>query len=240
MRTIVCTGIWGSAWERYGRDFAESFARFWPEDVELVAYTDRTDFTLPRGELRQLSTIGGHDEFLTRFRADPVANGRQKAPHADWKPGDVRSGYSWSHDAVKWFRQGLIPEAVARTLQIPAILCWLDADVITTAPVPENWIDGLIGEAHGAYLGRDVHSEIGFWAVRLPRCDFMVAAFSWLYRSGAFLGQKQSHSAYIWDVAREFADVNMRNLTPGASGHVFPLSPLAACLEHRKGHLKPA
>ena len=36
MRTIVVTGLWGAAWDRYGRTFAESFARYWPADVELV------------------------------------------------------------------------------------------------------------------------------------------------------------------------------------------------------------
>lgn len=242
MRTVVATGMWGQAWERYGQDFAETFARFWPSEVELIVYSDRWDFTLPRGKLRNLHTIPGYDPWMARFAGDPVARGKEKAPHADWKPGDIKGGYSWSHDAVKWAPQAMIPADVARGLSDPVILAWIDADVITTGPVPTDWVDKVIGPYHGAYLGRrDAHSEIGFWAVRLPAGRVLVERFAGLYLNAGFLSARQSHSAYIWDMARKaLPELEMRDLSPGGFGHVFPTSILATCLEHRKGHLKPA
>lgn len=238
MRTIVVTGMWGEAWEWYGRDFAKSFAEHWPAEVELVVYADR-DLPLKRGEVRPLSGIPGHDAFLATYGDNPFATGRKKAAHADWKQGDIRKGYSWSHDAVKWFRQGLIPDDAAARLEGQAILCWLDADVITTSPVPTDWLDGLIGDHDGAYLGRvDSHSEIGLWAVRMPQGPGLTVWFANMYLTGAFLAERQSHSAFIWDRARERSGLDMLNLTPEGAGHVFRSSPLAPYLEHRKGHLK--
>ncbi len=261
MRTVVCTGMWGTAWERYGREFVETFARHWPAEVELVVYTDRTDFTLPRGDLRQLSDIPGYLEFLARWGDDPVARGRKGGPNAVWKPGYEARGYSWCHDAVKWFPQALIPDDVCRRLGKeyvwvgenevePIIVCWLDADVVTRAAVPAEWLNDLIGPSHDcAYLGRvDSHSEIGFWAVRLPAGLDVVEDFAWLYTGhpvrrdpAKFIEQRETHSAFIWDVARAGAwDVRFRNLTPEGSGHVFRSSALAPYLEHFKGALKPA
>lgn len=231
--------MWGEAWERYGKDFAETFAEHWPDDVELVVYADR-DLPLPRGTLRPLTSVPGLTEFMASYGHNEFATGRRKSAHADWKPGDIKSGYSWSHDAVKWAPQGMIPDAAAEHITGSEILCWIDADVITTSPVPKGWIETIIGEHDGAYLGRcDSHSEIGFWTVRLPLGLHMVERFADIYRTGAFLSEKQSHSAFIWDVARKSSGLDMLDLSPGGSGHVFASSPLSAHLEHRKGHLKP-
>lgn len=239
MKTLVATGMWGDAFERYGFEFAESFARFWPSDVGLVIYTDRDRLPVPRGEVRKLSDIPGYQAFLDRYSTDPYAAGKAKAPHAGWKPKDIENGYSWSHDAVKWFPQGLIPAHAAEGLG-EAVFCWLDADVITTQPIPANWLDRVIGAAAGAYLGRvDSHSEIGFWAVRLPKGREITDEFARIYTSGGFQNEAQSHSAFIWDVARERTGLKLKNLTPNGSGHVFRTSILGRYLEHRKGALKP-
>jgi hypothetical protein len=243
MRTIVVTGMWNGAWERYGRQFAESFAANWPAEVELVIYTDRTSFALPRGEIRPLQAIRDYNKFMSVHSANPVACGRQETPHAPWKEKDRRRGYSWSHDAVKWAPQGIIPDEAAKLIEGDAILCWLDADVITTAPVPANWLDNLIGEFDGAYLGRvNSHSEIGFWAVRMSdAARLLTRRFATAYLSGQFLSFRQSHSAYIWDVARRgLPELVLRDLTPGGVDHVFATSPLSPFLTHRKGALKAA
>lgn len=241
MRALVCTGLWGTAWERYGERFAETFARRWPESVELVVYSDR-DLPLPRGELRRLADIPGYLEFMARHGGDPVANGRLPGKAAVWKGGDLKHGYSWSHDAVKWAPQAFIPWAACRSGHAPDILCWLDGDTETLADVPEGWLDELIGDHDGAYLGRiDSHSEIGFWAVRPQRSPAagLIAEFAAIYTSGEFLNLRESHSAFVWDEARRRdARLRMRNLTPQGSGHVFRASPLAPFLEHYKGGLK--
>lgn len=239
MRTVVVTGMWGDAWERYGFEFAETFAKHWPQDVELVIYTDRPSLPVTRGEVRQLGDVPGYATFLDRYSSDVYATGRAKAMHAGWKPKDIANGYSWSHDAVKWFPQGLIPADAARDIRGEAVLCWLDADVITTRAITPDWLNDIIGGANGAYLGRvDSHSEIGFWAVRLPRGLEMVETFSRIYTSGGFQKEAQSHSAFIWDLARERSGLRLRDLSPNGSGHVFRVSALAKFLEHRKGALK--
>ena len=40
MAVRVCTSIWGTAWERYGKNFAKSFTKHWDESIELCLTVD--------------------------------------------------------------------------------------------------------------------------------------------------------------------------------------------------------
>lgn len=48
MKTTVISLMWGNAWERYGRNFVDTFDKFWPRSIEMVVVSDRP-LELPRG-----------------------------------------------------------------------------------------------------------------------------------------------------------------------------------------------
>ncbi len=234
IRVVTC--CWGVAPETYGRQFVESFAKFWPKSHELVVYADRP-MPLPRGEWRDLMEIDGLAAFQARHADNPTAHGKQKAE--GWRVRDLQSGYSFRHDAAKWAYQAMTPSAAADGLVEDDILVWLDADTVTTSPVPEKWIETLLDDKDVAYLGREgSHSEIGFMAFRMLPGRQIVDRFADIYRTDEVFKLTETHSAFVFDVARVEAGLPEHNLNPGGKGHVWPTSALAEYTKHLKGNRK--
>lgn len=245
MLTVV-TGWSPEGYVQYGRRFAETFHRFWPADVNLVVYGE-LPVKLPRGEFRPLNSIPGCMEFINRHCDNPEQCGRASIP--GWKEKEVRNGYSYRFDAVKFCRQGFIPENAAVCLNPdndPQYLCWLDGDVVTKAPVPAGFIEGLLPDGYDvAYLGRgQKHSEIGFQLYKLTTSEdvepalSMLMEFSEIYSTDEVFKLREWHSAFVFDEARRRSGVRAFDLTPGGNGHVWPTSPLGKFMDHLKGERK--
>jgi hypothetical protein len=110
--------------------------------------------------------------------------------------------------------------------------------VETVAPIPEGFVEQLVGDADVCFLNRSrQHSEIGFWAVRLkPRTRQFLHEIAEVYRSDAFLDLPEWHSAFVWDHVRKQSGLVEQHLCrPGLTGHVWPHSPLAKFMRHDKG-----
>ena len=236
----VCSGFSPDGHRQYGDRFMRSFDRYWPQDVELQIYVEQPT-RMPRGAYRDLWSIPGAQEFHVKHSVDPMASGR--AVRAGWKDKDRRDGYCFKFDAVKFWKQILIPQAASDGLDEGDILIWLDADVETFRPISKvDLLDLIPGNAQVSYLGRaPKHSEIGFWAVRM---DGQVASFlaemALLYTTDEVFELPEWHSAFVWDTARRAAGLREHNLCPpGARGHVWPTTRLAQWTRHDKGARKP-
>lgn len=248
MTLTIVTGMWGPKRNNYADTFLPGLRKWWPSEVGLQLGLDEPLARLLEpgraGRIHWLHEDPGYRGFMDRHAGDPVACGARPAPGATWKPKCLRLGYNFRFDAVRFAGQAFVPALAARWMLDGEVLCWLDADVVTHAQVPADFIEGLIGDADGAYLGRHAkHSEIGFWAVRLSeRTRGMLTAFSAAYLNDGAFDLKEWHSAYVWDDARRWAEdtlgVRMRNLTPGGQGHVWHQSPLAQYMDHLKGDRK--
>jgi hypothetical protein len=229
--------MWGSAWERYGQKFVESFDRYWPGDVELTIVTDRP---LPTSRARQipLDTVPGID-FLTRWTGSEMAEGRTS------NDGKAQPGKRfWKHDAVKWAPQCLAPVSAIDGLSSGDLCIWLDADVETIAPVPDHWGNILMnGKDVACLLRGKQHPEIGFWAVRVGTQTLgMVDKAAEIYTSDAVFDLPEWHSAYVWGEALKFTPgltVNNLNRTM-MRGHCWPHTALARYTIHKKGKIKDA
>lgn len=237
--TTVCSGVHPAGLEEYGRAFLRKFHTYWPDDIDLLFYTEKP-IEIPRGECRSLWDCDGARAFYDRHSQNIAANGR--AEHY-LRPKEQRAGYSYRFDAVKFFKQLMIPEHAAKGLPDGEILAWLDADVISHADVPVGLIEGFLRKADVAYLGRgNFHPDIAFWAVRLnPATRMFLASMAALYRSDAVFDLPEWHSAYVFDHCRkrfEAAGGKSNNLTPGGRGAVWEQSPLAKYSRHLKGKLK--
>lgn len=249
MKITVCTGWSPAGWLEYGRRFAETFARFWPREVELVVYGEEP-VELPRGEFRPLDSIEGCIEFLRRHD-NPIARGLTPSPDAAgrWKASALAAGYNFRYDAWKFCRQGFIPYDAACQLSVlddPQLLLWLDGDVVTHAPIPMAFLGSLLPAGRElAYLGRgEKHSEIGFQLYRVDardradRVGQMLSIFRDLYATDEVFRLREWHSAYVFDEARRRSGVIGHDLTPGGSGHVWHQSPLRLYTDHLKGKRK--
>lgn len=234
----VTTCMWGNAWRQYGENFVNRFAQFWPSEVELRIYADKS-LPAKRGTVYLLDEIPGYHEFLTRWKESPLANGKASY-RGSWKEKDIKKGYSWRHDAVKWMPQGITPWAASQDLSDGDILIWLDADVDTHKPVPKGWAESLLRDADVTFLGRPGrHSEIGFMGFRMPHGRKVAQAFAEMFLDDKFHQWMEWHSAYLFDRAVDACpDVKSLSLTPEGAGHVWMKSPLREYTIHYKGPRK--
>lgn len=238
MTVRVVSLCWGTAWERYGRTFAQTFADNWPADVELVIVTDRF-IGLPRGKQAPLELISGYRAFLDRWSSDMAAMGH-RAPQGT-KTNE--NGYSWRHDAVKWMPQALAPIPGIEGLEDGDIFVWFDADTETTSKVPARWIESLLGDADVACIRRPGrHTEIGFYAMRMgPGTRRVLRLFADFYLNDSVFKLTEWHSAFVWDRALETEpELRVHDLNPtGARGHAWPKTTMLADKTlHHKGKRK--
>lgn len=232
----IVTLCWGTAWDRYGKDFTDSFERHWPKDVELVIVTDQYRF-LPRAREALLSNAPGYASFMARWKDNAHAQGRESRDRKA-TPGER----FWKHDAVKWAPQGLAPRVAMDGLVDGDVLAWFDADVETIRDVPKGWLGELLNGCDVACIQRNrQHSEIGFWAIRVNAgTRRLIEIFAGLYAVGGIFRLPEYHSAYAFDSAlMSCPDLRINNLNAkNLRGHVWPNTPLARFTVHKKGKIK--
>lgn len=239
--TTICSGFSPHGYEQYGRRFMQTMDRFLPAlGLNLAIYVEQRVACPIPFMIRSLWDCAGAEDFVRRNGSDPTRNG---AIAIDVVTRQPRSGEpeGWRWDALKFFKQCMIPENASRYLADGDILCWLDADVVAFAPIPAGiWAD-MLGDADLCYMGRgESHSEIGFWAVRLhPATRRFLFDLAELYRSDAIFELPEYHSAFAFDHCRRWHETGMkvRNLTPTGRGgeNVWWRTPLRDCLDHLKG-----
>lgn len=237
MNITVCSGFSPAGYKEYGYNFLQTFNKFWSKDVNLIVYTEEI-VNMPRGECRNLWNCDGAREFYTRHKNDGRRCGT--SPIDGWRSKDRNEGYTWRFDAVKFFKQCLIPYNASKNLKDGDILVWLDGDVVTFDYVPRDFIPNLMKGVDLVYLGRgNKHSEIGFWAVRLCALSRdMLHNLAGTYTTDSFLQLKEHHSAFVFDYVRRQTQnhgLTGRDLTFGGRDHVWLSSPLAKYTDHLKG-----
>ncbi len=197
--TTIVTGMWGPKAQAYADIFLPPFDRYLAGRYNLQVWSDqRIDGAGDRQ--RWIGATDGWVDFMGRHRNDDEKAGRAVNRPRPWKDKEVAAGYNFKFDATRFAGQAFVPEAAAKELPDGAVLCWLDADVAALRDVPTGFIEKLLGDDDGAYLGRgEKHSEIGFWAVRLSgRTRAMLEGFADCYRGDCVFGMSEWHSAYVW------------------------------------------
>ena len=224
--TTVVTLMWGTAWERYGKTFADTFVDHWPSDVRLVVVVDKP---LPiYGALAQPMLSGYPSLWYDNVWDNATI------------PADVPEKDRWKFDARKWAPQGIAPLLAARHVPDGEVMCWLDADVETLRDVPNGFVESLLEEHDVVHLGRPGKwSEIGFWACRMsPAVRAWIEDVAETWATGAVFDMAQWHSAWVFDRCLERSGLNVCNLTPNGRGHVWFQTELGKYMDHKKGARK--
>lgn len=232
MTVRTCTLMWGTAWERYGSIFAETYTKHFDPSIELSLVTDRkVDFD--RAKQIDLHSLEDYKVFTEKWKQTWVK--KEGAPPQD----------GWKYDAMKWMPQAITPKAVLAANQHWVdgdIFVWMDADCEFYADVDEAWVEKTLGDADCCALQRpNLHTEIGYYAIRLnPTTRAALDRFADLYLSYDLFDYDEWHSAYAWDIAMTEFGINIKNLNvTNGRAHVFPDSVLAEKINHKKGHRKP-
>lgn len=248
---VVVTSFSEGGWRKYGSKFVETFNTYWPTDVELHLVSEDA-FDLELNSPRKIkfwhleeSTIAR--DFLKRYANQLWAHGNAGAAQSGLPQGSpkwgVRTGYCFRHDAYKFSKKVFAIEMVA--MRINAFrLFWIDADVITFAPVTDDLYPLVLPDsAILSYLPRQdhYHSECGFigYNLRDAKALHFIRRFADLYVSGKVFELPEWHDSWVFDWLRK--DLNLTGayrIPHGSNQHPFINSALGRFMDHLKGNRK--
>lgn len=235
----VITSFTQAGYEEYGKNFLDTFAENWPDDVQLVVYTEgvKTPPVVYHHVVtwEPISLVEGHDQFM------------QKIDGFTLFKGDTGHGYSINYDA-RMCRKSLMECHAMKT--IGGKIFWVDADVITHSKIPDGFLDEVLpDDKFCCYLGRDAHpigytesGFLGFNAAHPLTAAFRSAYFDFIMSGGNFTN-KGWHDCYAFDTIRKACPQELfNNLGEGIAltktAHVFVNSVLGKYMDHLKGNRK--
>ena len=222
MRAKIITTIGPNGWETYGKRFADSFAKFWPADIELAIWHHDLNGNVPSHPRATFHAL----EETASFQKLKAHLGTQ-----------AKDGPSLSYCF----------KAVALASTVTPDLDWIgfiDADTETMRPINDSLLAQLFDdEYHLTYLYRkSVRESEGSWfAFNLATVKgaSLLADYWGLYNSLEAFHYKKAHDNAILDritLLHQAHGLQVKNLAPGSLGlDAFHQSPLGAYMIHYKG-----
>lgn len=229
---MIVTSFGAKGYAQYGERFIQTFLKYWPEDESLVIYYEEDPkIDHPRIECRDLFQVAGMAAFLDDvLESPPIFRGLR----------NDGLNYDYHFDAYKFSRKVYAITDAAKKYQ--GILTWIDADVYTHKPVPENYTHKLLDGHYLSHLYRDwSYTECGFMSFDTthPQNEIFMAIYLNFYATGAFRYIGEWHDSYIFDVARTLSGVDSKDLAEGIrDNHPFVKSDLGQYMDHCKGNRK--
>lgn len=234
MNLFALTSMNRAIYEQYGRRMIESFARHWPASVPLYVYAE--DFHPETPE--RVYVVDLHRAcpelvaFKSRHRHNPAANGRKTG------------AYTFRTDAVKFANKSfaVIHAASFMVAMVGADrIIWLDADTVTHAPVPCDFLAALCpDDAYIAWLAREkAYPECGFYVInpRHPGNRGFMAHWRALYTKDKVFRFPETHDSFVLE--RLIKDHRMPAVSISGEGaktnHPLVNGPLGRYCDHLKG-----
>ena len=148
----VITSFNAEGYKRYGKNFVDSWVKYWSPQIRLVIYYegDEKDFDMVTG-------VSWHPYESVEFLRDYLESLRFPIMH-----GILGNTYDINFDARQG-RKGFMEVHACR--KYGGKVFWIDADCVTVKHVPESFLDlSLPDDALCCYLGRDgwYFTESGF------------------------------------------------------------------------------
>lgn len=229
----VVTSFNEEGYKKYGKEFIDSFLKFWPKNVRLTVYYEGEDFPFTEG----LSWIPVEDvEFYKEFFEClnfPIFH------------GIVGNQYDINFDA-RMCRKVLIQMHSMKKYK--GKVFWVDADVVTFDNVPESFLDEVLpDDCFNCYLGRDgwYYTESGFIGFNSKH-----ELANWFYKnyintvmSGVIFTQPGWHDCYAFDAIRTISNKpeafnNLAKDVPHGTMHPYINTVLGRYMNHKKGTRK--
>lgn len=229
----VVTSFNEAGYKRYGREFVESFVRFWPRNVRLTVYYEGTEFEfLPGVSWHPYEEVEHLSYWLDSLRF-PIMH------------GIVQDKYDINFDARQARKVFIEMHALKK---YGGKVFWIDSDVVTHAPVPHTFLDDMLPDhAFNCHLGRDgwYHTESGFIGFNgaHPMASRFYKNYLHVYISGVIFSQPGWHDCWGFDAVRHILGngpefVNLAAALPHGTMHPFINTVLGRYMDHRKGNRK--
>lgn len=234
----VITSFNEEGYKRYGQEFIKTFQQFWPTTVGLTVYYEgenwgSPDFPFSGGlSWRPIEEVEFLKDYLDGLRF-PIMH------------GIVGQQFDMNFDARQARKVFIEMHAMKH---YGGKVFWVDADTVTTAPVPETLLDDLLpDDAFSCYLGRDgwYHTESGFIGFNANHPIARRFAKNYLNTciTGVNLTLPGWHDCYVYDAVRQILGngpefVNLAAHLPHGTMHVQINTILGRYMTHLKGNRK--
>lgn len=234
----VISSFNAEGYKRYGKEFVETWLKFWPSSIRLTIYYE--------GEAEEFDMVSGVSwrpieevEFLKDYMDSlqfPIMH------------GIVGSQYDINFDA-RMARKSFMQVHTAR--KYGGKVFWLDADSITRAHVPESFLDECLpDDKFCCYLGRDgwYYTESGFIGFNSahPIASEFFKNYLHVFITGTIFTQTGWHDCIGFDAIRFLAKqqgkegefVNLAAGVPKGTMHPFQNCAPGKYMWHLKGNRK--
>ena len=236
----VITSFNKEGYKRYGADFIRTWLEFWPRSIKLIVYYEgeESDFDMVPG-------VSWHPIETVEFLMDYMANLRFPIMH-----GIVGDKFDMWFDAGQG-RKVCMQMHTMKT--IGGKVFWIDADVVTTRPVPEGFLDQMLpDDKFNCYLGRDgwYHTETGFIGfngdhplARKFSKNYLHTFLTGTIFAQQFFGRPGWNDCCGFDVTRYLMScpdefVNLAKHVPQGHMHPWQISATGKYMNHYKGNRK--
>lgn len=224
MRIVTSWGPKG--WDLYGKAFLES-TKFWDPALDLTIYVDGMDpADIPHPKVKKLEDTEGFSQF--------------RETHKD-RNGETPDGYNYRLDAYKFCAKVFALHDAAID---PSPFLWIDADVVTKAPLTLAWLQSHC-KANVTHLGRKGinYSETGFIYFEGIPARALIADMYDIYMSGEIFNYAEWTDAFIFERVLQihrFHGLDTHNLVhlDYVGLDAFENSPLHEVFTHNKGARK--
>lgn len=237
MKKAVVTTFPLDMYSVYAREMLVSFDKHWPADIPIFIALDcvnQEHYNAIQTDLNQ-RLVSGREFFISNEFSKEQREflARNKDTGEDYRLHVCK----FSHKVFAV----LGAASHARQEQIDCII-WLDADVVSHAPVTHAILEQELLPLEGqavSFLGRDEapHSECGFMAFVGEAGFELIEAMADYYVTDKVLSLQGWTDCDVFDDARK--GLPARNLSNGLPGwHVWPQSALGKYTQHNKGNRK--
>jgi hypothetical protein len=232
---VVITSFTEEGYVKYGKEFIRTFIEYWPKSVKLVVYYEGTHLRHDWIPITQVPNLDSWMRVIAPFQI---------------MSGSLFNQYDIRYDA-RTNRVIFMQNHALRTYK--GKVFWLDGDVITHSPVPEDFLDGCLPDDKlCCYLGRGdwYDTETGFIGFNYghPNCEHFLRIEENTLFSGIIFTQKNwwdmacfdwSRDAYIANTPKiKEAFVDLAQDLPRGTMHVFANSIIGSVCDHLKGTRK--
>ncbi|MCT7374876.1 hypothetical protein [Chelativorans salis] len=239
----LVTTMHRGGYEKYGQTMVQTFLEYWPENVRLTVYAENFEL---QEQSKRLEVVDLHQACpaLVAFKEankEPWQNGLPESSAAKEARTKLTYKYNFKYDAVK-FSNKVFAYCTQASRTSSRYLVWLDADTVTTKPIPEDLISSL-GDAFLLYLGRRyTHSECGFLRFDMghPNALEFFRTMQAMYVSGEIYTLNEWHDSFVFDVVRSVlcavGTIDAETISSyEVSRHPFVHSALGTYMDHLKG-----
>ena len=256
MKYTVVTTFNAEGYNSYGRRMIDTFLQTWPQQVDLVVYTENctVDQSAPNLVVRDISVVSELTAFKQKWQGVPKANGDITADPVRNKRKDAVKPFKWN--AIRFAHKTYSIFHCARNVNTD-VLIWMDADTICHSKITVEDLDRLCSVQYElCFLGRrKKYSECGLYSMKLHTKGIkrFLIEFQRMYDhadQGIFL-LEEWHDSFVFDAVRKqtpglvefnwsasLGDLRSSKLNSPGEGHPLINSEWGAYLDHLKGSRK--